>query len=93
MSDKQKPSKLLRVVEAVIDAVGLVMLIIPLILRRRKSVRVTISRAEAEGIVDTINDLADYVEESGHPLRAERGRETAEKFRKQIVKQATKKDQ
>ena len=36
MSDKQKPSKLLRVVEAVIDAVGLVMLIIPLILRRRK---------------------------------------------------------
>lgn len=36
MSDKQKPSRLLRVVEVVIDVVGLVMLIIPLILRRRK---------------------------------------------------------
>ena len=55
--------------------------------------KVTISKEEAEDLVDTINDLADYVEESGHPLRAERGRETAEKFRKQIVKQATKKDQ
>jgi len=56
-------------------------------------VKVTISNEEAEDLVDTINDLADYVEESGHPLRAERGRETAEKFRKQIVKQETKKDQ
>jgi len=33
---KQKLGKLLRVVEVVIDVVGLVMLIIPLILRRRK---------------------------------------------------------
>jgi hypothetical protein len=33
---KQEPSSLLRVVEAAIDVVGLVMLIIPLILRRRK---------------------------------------------------------
>ena len=41
MENEQKPGKrklgkLLRVVEVVIDAVGLVMLIIPLILRRRK---------------------------------------------------------
>lgn len=41
MENKKKPGKrkldkLLRVVEVVIDALGLVILIIPLILRRRK---------------------------------------------------------
>jgi len=41
MENEQKPgqkelSKLLRVVEVAIDVVGLVMLIIPLILRRRR---------------------------------------------------------
>ena len=36
MSRKQEPNKLLRVVEVVIDVAGLVMLISPLILRRRK---------------------------------------------------------
>ena len=41
MENEQKPGReelgrLLRVVEVVIDVVGLVMLIIPLILRRRK---------------------------------------------------------
>lgn len=58
--------------------------------REVATVNVTISNEEAEDLVDTINDLADYVEESGHPLRAEQARETAEKFRKQIVKHMTK---
>ena len=53
---------------------------------------VTISNEEAEDLVDTINDLADYVEESGHPLRADQGRETAEKLRKQICETHNRKE-
>jgi hypothetical protein len=49
-------------------------------------VKLTLPAAFLEDLVDTLNELADDVEDAGYPARATSARRKAERLRKAIVK-------